>query len=53
MSKAWWRRVAYTVQHSHRTWWVVYTTVFRPPPSRTVPVALRQLGFPGTYYSST
>jgi len=51
MSKTWWRRVAYTVQHSHRTWWVVYASVFRPPPGKAVPEALRQLGFPGSYHS--
>lgn len=50
MSKSWWRHVAYSVQHSHRTWWVVYSTTSRPPPSRTVAPSLRQLGFPGTYY---
>ncbi len=50
MSKSWWRHVAYAVQHSHRTWWVVFSTTSRPPPGRTVAPSLRQLGFPGTYY---
>jgi hypothetical protein len=51
MSRSWWRHVAYTVQHSHRRWWVVYSIVPEPPPSRTVPAALRQLGFPGSYHA--
>ncbi len=51
MSKTWWRHVAFTVQHSHRTWWVVYASVFKPSPGKAVPEALRQLGFPGSYHS--
>jgi hypothetical protein len=51
MSTAWWRHVADVVQHSHRTWWVVFALVSRPLPARVIPPALRQLGFPGLYQS--